>query len=779
MRKILFILFCLSPFIQFAQNYSAQWEGHFSYYNITKVVKGNNKIYAASGNAIFIVDVQSNNMEELTTVNGLSGETISTIFYSELYQLLVIGYENGLIEIVFDNDDDVLSVVDIVDKPAIPADNKTINHFNAYQNVIYISTNYGISIYDLERLEFGDTYLIGDGGSQVAVKQTSVFNGAVYAACLDSGGVKKGDISSLNLIDYNNWQSVTSGNFIGVVTNEEKLYALNSNRVLFEVVNDTLNQLIRYDNIPVELESYNSNLVVTTQNVVFIYDSGFNLTSQVSVLEDFDTGFNSSVLDSENIYIGSSDFGVLKTAINNPIAFEEIHPDGPLRNDLFSLEYYNNDLWCVSGGYNFFYSFVGGDRVRTGISRLKNNEWQNIPYDSINNAITNPYYLTATSINPTKPNQVFVSSYYSGLIEFEDAEPIELYTQDNSTLVPFAGNFKLTAASTFDANGVLWLINGRVKEPLNKYENGRWTSYDFSEVIAVPNNENGFSKIVIDESTGTKFMGTYASGFIGFNENNGNPQIRKVEGEDVNMSDPYVSALALDNRNQLWIGTLKGIRVLYNVSNFFGNDEIEVDEIIIEEDGIAKELLFEQFITEIEVDGSNNKWIGTTDAGLFYLSSDGQETIFHFTTDNSPLPSNSISDIEIDDKNGIVYIATTKGLLTFNSGGSSALQDLSSAYTYPNPVRPGFNFIEDKVKIKDISENVNIKITDIEGNLVAEAQSRINQRYGGYNLEIDGGTAYWNGRNLANNLVASGVYLIMLSDLDTYETKVLKLMVVR
>ena len=78
-----------------------------------------------------------------------------------------------------------------------------------------------------------------------------------------------------------------------------------------------------------------------------------------------------------------------------------------------------------------------------------------------------------------------------------------------------------------------------------------------------------------------------------------------------------------------------------------------------------------------------------------------------------------------------------------------------------------------------ISENVNIKITDIEGNLVAEAQSNTNLRYQGYNLEIDGGTAYWNGRNLANNAVASGVYLIMLSDLDTFETRVLKLMVVR
>ncbi|MEP3837246.1 MAG: two-component regulator propeller domain-containing protein [Algibacter sp.] len=779
MRKILFILFCFSPFIQFAQDYSALWEGHFSYYNITQVVKGNNKIYAASGNAVFTVDVQTNNIEELTTVNGLSGETISTIYYSELYQLLIIGYDNGLIEIAFDNDDDVLSIVDIVDKPAITADNKTINHFNAYDNVIYISTNYGISIYDLERLEFGDTYFVGNAGSQVAISQTSIINGFIYAACLDAGGIKKADISSSNLIDYSNWQNVTSGNFIGIQSNEDKLYAIHSNGVLYEIINDTLSQLESFDDVPTEIKSNDSNLVITTKNNVFIYDTAFNLIAQVSVIEDFDSGFLSAVIDDDDVYVASTDFGVLKTAISNPIAFEEIHPDGPLRNDLFSLEYYNNDLWCVSGGYNFFFNFIGGDRVRTGISRFKSNEWSNIQYDSINSAIPNPLYLAHAAINPTQPSQVFVSSYSSGLLEFDDATPVQLFNEDNSTLVPFAASYKLTGTSTFDSNGVLWQINGRVKEPLNKYENGRWTSYDFTEIIAEPTEENGFSEVAIDEATGTKFLGSHKNGLVGFNENNGNPKIKKLDGEDQNMPDPYVTSIAIDNRNQLWIGTYRGLRVLYNISNFFDDENLEVDEIIIEEDGIAKELLFQQYITQIKVDGSNNKWIGTSDAGIFYLSSDGQNTIFHFTTINSPLPSNSISDIELDDKNGIVYIATTKGLLTFNSGGSSAFEDLSSAYTYPNPVRPGFDFIEDKVKIKDISENVNIKITDIEGNLVAEAQSRINQRYQGYNLEIDGGTAYWNGKNLANNLVASGVYLIMLSDLDTYETKVLKLMVVR
>ena len=135
--------------------------------------------------------------------------------------------------------------------------------------------------------------------------------------------------------------------------------------------------------------------------------------------------------------------------------------------------------------------------------------------------------------------------------------------------------------------------------------------------------------------------------------------------------------------------------------------------------------------------------------------------------------------MSIDDTNGKIYIATDKGLVSFKSEGSKPKSDLQNAYVYPNPVRPSFKINEERVKIKDISENVNIKITDIEGNLVAEAQSNTNLRYKGYNLEIDGGTAFWNGKNLANNTVSSGVYLVFLSDLDTLDTKVLKLMVVR
>jgi ligand-binding sensor domain-containing protein len=83
-----------------------------------------------------------------------------------------------------------------------------------------------------------------------------------------------------------------------------------------------------------------------------------------------------------------------------------------------------------------------------------------------------------------------------------------------------------------------------------------------------------------------------------------------------NLPASDVRALAIDNRNQLWIGTIKGLRVLPNIE-FQTGDQLTANPIIIVDDNLAQELLYEQFITDIAVDGANNKWIGTADSGLF------------------------------------------------------------------------------------------------------------------------------------------------------------------
>ena len=524
-----------------------------------------------------------------------------------------------------------------------------------------------------------------------------------------------------------------------------------------------------------------NTMLVTTSSQAYQYSAGFNLMNSYTTNLEFETGFTSALTIEDVIYIGTTSYGVLKSNAISVSEYEEIHPKGPLLNSVFSLEYGYNNLWVTFGAYSI--TFNPYPLNKRGISRLRDSEWGNIRYDSIQNTIqSNVYELNKISINPLDPSQAFVSSFHSGLLNIEAEDSIELLNDTNSGLesIPSAQTIRVSGTA-FDDDANLWVLNSIIQKPLKKFNptTNQWTSYDFSSIITNPlTDENGFSEIVIGPD-GTKWIGGLKKGVIGFNETG--MLLKNIDDEDVaNLPTTAVKALAMDNNNVLWIGTYRGLRVLYNTSNFFKEGAVvRTEPIIILEDGLAQELLAQQFISDIIVDGANNKWISTADAGVFYVSSDGQKTIHHFTKDNSPLPSNGISDMALDSENGIVYFGTNRGLVSFKTGGSSTTESLDDVYAYPNPVRPGFNMAEDKIKIKNISENVNIKITDIEGNLVAEAQSNVNLRYKNYNLEIDGGTAYWNGKNLANNTVASGVYLVLLSDFDTFETKVSKIMIVR
>ncbi|MDC0654671.1 ABC transporter substrate-binding protein [Flavobacteriaceae bacterium] len=757
---------------------SQNWNGHYSYHNSIDTSIGNGKIFTASENAIYIHSTQNDQLSIITTIDGLSGDFISNIYYSTNFNKLIIGYENGLIQIVDFNNDNILTIYDIIEKTTIPPNKKKINEFTEVENIIYISTDYGVSLYDLNSLEFGDSLFIGEGGSQQQVNQTMINDNFLYAVLPDFGGIKRVNLD-LDIINYQNWELVYSGDFDFILNIDDSFVFTNENNVFFNE-NGTFSQVISLSQTIKKIVINEGKIIITSEDKIFIYDTNFNLINSSIISSNFNTNFNSSELYNNYIYVATSSKGLLKININNIQQNYSILPAGPLDNNVFSISSLYGSLWATFGDYTSTYNPY--PLARKGFSHWSDEYWNNINYDSIPENAVN---LNNISINPFNLNNIFISSYHGGLLEISD-ESLSLFDQSNSgleSLISNETNYNSVriSASNFDDSGTLWLMNSRVDSPLKSFnlDTNQWSSYDFTQIIPDGfNDELGFSDIVIG-SNGTKWIGGLNSGLIGFNENAGNPLLKRINDNDVgNLPSPYVKSLAMDNNNHLWIGTIKGLRVLYNTSNFF-DANVSTQQIVIEEDGIYKELLEQQFISDIKVDGSNNKWVGTIGSGLFYFSQNGQQTIYHFTKNNSPLPSNNINDIALDFVNGLVFIATDKGLVSFDSGGSTTSSTLNESYVYPNPVRPSFNMNIEKIKISGITEDINIKITDISGNLVAEANSNVNNRYNGFNLEIDGGIAYWNGKNLANNSVSSGVYIVMLSDLDSYDTKILKIMIIR
>ena len=758
----------------------SNWNTYFSYNLISAIDNGESVIYFASYNSIFSNDISSNQIEKFDTLNELSGDEISAFYFSEINNNLVIGYSSGFLQIIDLDSNSIINIYDILNKPTIPSNKKTINDFFQSGDQLLISTGYGVSIYNLNGYEFGDTYYIGDFATQINVTSTVIHENFIYASSPDLG-ILRANINS-NLIDFNNWQTIYFGDIQELFYDGENIFFYTSNSIM-GINGDEITSILTLENQIININSSDSKYIIITDEKCLIYND--QLTQLVYEIDSeiYSSGFNQGIIKDNYIYIATNANGVL-IINNNSGDYSYLKPDGPLENDIFSVETLNNKTWVSYGNYTEYFNPY--PLKFSGLSNYDENlnSWFNIGKDSIPEKAVN---LNNISINPFNNDNIFISSFEGGLLEIENLNIIDFYDNNNSGLEslsiddPLYESVRISDIE-FDQNGVLWILNSRIDSPLKSYnlENSSWNSYDFTEIINDGfQDELGFNDIEVDDY-GNKWIAGLRSGLIGFNNESGTNQLRKVFSQDQsNMPSSYVKSIAVDNNNHLWIGTIQGLRVLYNTSNFFDTSVVTTQQIVILEDGIPRELLEQQYISDIEVDGANNKWVATIGSGVFYFSPNGQQTIHHFTKENSPLPSNNINDISINYSNGKVYFATDQGLVSYNTGSISSSENFSNTYVYPNPVRPEFNTESERVKITGLTQNVNIKITDIEGNLVAEAQSNINSRYRNFNLEIDGGTAFWNGKNLRNRLVASGVYIIMLSDLDSYETKVLKLMIVR
>jgi hypothetical protein len=759
-KRIFSLLLLLVLQIGFSQN-NLLWKGYFSYNEIKAISSSPTTIYAASENALFSSNTVNNQIKTTTTVDGLSGQTISALYYSSTFNKSIVGYENGLFIVINEADGSLLNVTDVINKQ-LPANVKKINDFMEFDGIIYISCDFGIVQFNLQTMLFGDTYFIGDNGAEIKITQTAVYNGYIYAA--SNAGIRRAVVTNKNLNDFNQWETVTSGSWSGITPFGSTLIA--SSLSTLNKYDDASNSFSSFSSLanPILNSSATGNyLVVSSANAIHVYDTQLVLQRQLasSAIAIVNLEFSCATIVDDLLYVGTKANGLFAAVFSNPTTFNPLTPQGPARNNIFAIQSTNTAVWAVYGDYDVSYNPYDLDSY--GISKFTDSGWLNIPYENILDAKS----LCRVTVNPNNENEVYVSSFFSGLLKVENDVPSLLYNQTNSGLesLTFVGPDYVDVrinGTAFDKSGNLWVTNSRIKNGLKVLRSsGDWQSFSMDKILDVA-EDNSFGRMVIDKN-GTKWMTTSRDGVIGFNENG--TVFKKITlGSDLgNLPSSDARAVIVDNRNQLWIGTAKGLRIVPNIAAFQTEAQINSSSIIIKDDNLAQELLFEQFISDIAVDGANNKWIGTADSGVFLVSPNGQETKYHFTTSNSPLPSNAINDIDINSATAEVFIATDKGMVSFKGVATGASEDLANVFVYPNPVRPQY---EGTVKVSGLLNKATIKITDITGNLVYETTSQ-------------GGTIEWDTTAFGKYKVASGVYMIFISAEDGIETKVKKVMIIR
>ena len=229
---------------------------------------------------------------------------------------------------------------------------------------------------------------------------------------------------------------------------------------------------------------------------------------------------------------------------------------------------------------------------------------------------------------------------------------------------------------------------------------------------------------------------------------------RAVQFGTVNSSLVY--DIVCDRTGSIWIGTGDGV-ALYSdpsqVISYLGGSTTSAGGFatptVLRGTGTGYPALYNQIVRCIAVDGANRKWFGTP-TGLWLFSPNADEALLHFTTANSPLPSNSIVDVAVNDKTGEVFVATDAGLVSYRGSATITEGTPSCAQVFPNPVQPDF---AGTVGIAGLVNDAYVKITDVVGHLV-------------YSTRANGGTLTWNLTDATGRRVHSGVYLVLTSDAD-------------
>ncbi|WP_298776973.1 two-component regulator propeller domain-containing protein [uncultured Empedobacter sp.] len=724
-----------------AQNDKARWNDLFSYSNVKLLEEVNGVIYCGTENGIFLFNPKNptNDWIKLNKTNFLNNVGVSAMAYDKESDSFLVGYENGGLDLLKSGESTM--VLDIKWNGFNGV--KKINHIFINDGIAFISGAFGIVSYDLKDEEFKETTRT----NTAVVNDATILNNKLYIAT--SKGIFSSELTSkkLNNPNINLW---TVQNLNQNVSNIE----------LFEkeIYYSVENELKTISGTPVseafnfieDLKLSNEKLIITQNNQISVLGSGDYSKSEIN--------FNTAISIDNIVYGGSVNHGII-----NLSNLEEFYPDGPFNNKAWSVTTKNGKVWIAPGGTEGYTAPIQNE---DGFSMYNGKKWNHFSSECLGTARD----ITTVSVNPTNDKNFVIGSFNK---VDNNTRLFEFNTDFSTNLSNCRDEYKLIlnteipgsriSGVKFDALGDLYI---GASFPSNFSQDWKVTFYakrtNNSWITYGP--ESGNESVALSPSVTDSYVYYPVArngGIIVFDKNLG--KVQSINTSNSKLPINNVLAIANDKTNNLWIGTGQGLVVLYSADDSVKNNTVNVEPIVIIQDGIPEALLTDVGIYSIKVDNANRKWIATNGAGVYYVSESGEETKLHFTSKNSPLPSDIVYDVSIDETTGKVFFATEKGVVSYNGDVSTETNNFNDAIAYPNPYRPEYT---GNITIKNLPNRALVKITDIVGNLLFEKKA-------------DGGVIEWNTNNSKGKPVASGIYLVLMTNADGTETKTLKLAVVR
>lgn len=747
MKKILTHILFTSIIISgwTVQSQNNRWIDMFSYLTVKHIQKTDSKIYAQSENTFFVYDINSGEIEKISSINGLSGDKISNFYYHSQLKKLFVFHEGGLVEII-DEKKNVIKISALLYNTFIPNDKKQLYDIFLKDKTLYLATGYGISTFDLNQNEFGDTYYTGTNASLEKINAVEIVDNQIYAAT--ENGLKKAYLTD-NLIDFNVWQTIDNNIWNQLAQNQQKLIAVRGKN-LYEYNNGVFQIKI---SLPVDITTIqvNENISLTTNNKVYVYNTAYLHIQNFDNSSLNNSFFLDACADNQQVYIATKKNGIVVSPLNQ-VSYTKIHPDSPLSNHVFAVDARENHCWIVYGDHRQFNPYP---LFYEGVSSFQNGKWINIPYQSFNVSD-----LSFVKINPSNVNEVYIGSTKNGLFRIRENQIDKYFNENNSPLQNFSNDGVRVFAMDFDSQNNLWITQRSQPALLKLKPDETWETISLTSIFPNITDYHGFERLITDSDDNIWFGSEYR-GVIGYNPTTNQLISNKKGIEPSNFT--YVKGLDIDKNNTLWVGNINGLRVMNNPQKMFDDPNLSFEPIKIVYEDVVQLLMEGQNITDICIDGSNNKWLATLGSGVYYLSEDGKRTIYHFTKENSPLPSNDIYDIAVDGSTGIVYFASINGMVAFKGDATDATENMDDVYAFPNPVNQQKH---QQVVIRGLIADVSVKIVDVAGNLVYETISK-------------GGSITWDLTAFGKYKVASGVYIALISNEDGTRTQTTKILVIK
>ena len=774
MRQSLAIFLIFLSTLAWSQNDIAigEWKSYIPYNRNYGVTQSSSHIYYACDAGILKLSKEDLSAEFFSKVEGLSDTEPRQIAYHQNTSTLIIAYENGNIDLIDENGVYNLPNVRLFDQVtdskyplSIRLDNK--DH-------AFICFAFGLTQINLRNKSFGFTLL-----TDFAVNDIEQYKGVYYLAT-DEGIYWANDNPALNHADLSVWTRLEGGSWPADYSSRQ---IVKLNNTLFF---DRNGALYRFGNQPDSIlslldEQYRiRDISAGVDRIMLSYrwsgggykpDRFYILDEQGRVRKSYKNHpcvavVYQSVMDENGRIFNADDVNQVRYFQEAGSYCSTFNFEGPNDRDAFELFVGEENLYVASGGVSdkLVYTFSSEGIY---VYNFDNDSWDQL------NAFDTPAFSKDSVLDykdvlvRNETNEIIIGTFYDGIVVIRDSV-MHLYDDHNSCLQKFEEeNLRVRIGDMIlDAERNLWVTNNRANEPLKMFDK-EWNCYNFN-----PGGSNDVTAIVIDEND-YKWIATFdrGNGLIVFDEgvleDDSDDRTVILNTGNAALESNQILSLALDLDGDVWVGTDQGVTVFECTASVFTTGCTGVRRKV-DVDGSVAFLLENERIRTIAVDGANRKWFGTSN-GIFVQSPAGDEEVLHFNTDNSPLLSNIILDMEINKETGEVFIATNKGLMSYRTDavhGKEVHETEDKVFAYPNPVRPDY---DGPIAIRGLPRDARVKITDISGKLIFQA-------------DANGGQAIWDGRDYNGRKANSGVYLVFSTSRESFDKPdalVSKILIVR